>query len=90
MGAEKFMKFGLKANVIFLAPPSVEELRRRLLMRGTEKHEVIEQRVSIARGELEAVKTKDFINHIFINDDFERFYQEVVTHLKTLYSHFAY
>ena len=90
VGAEKFLNAGLKANVIFLAPPSVEELKKRLLNRGTEKIEVIKKRLAIARRELEDLKTKDFIKHVFINDDFESFFGKIISHIKQLYPHFAY
>jgi guanylate kinase len=40
------------ARLVFLTPPSWEELVRRLVGRGTESSEVVERRLSVARGEL--------------------------------------
>jgi guanylate kinase len=89
-GAEKFLKAGLKANVIFITPPSIDELRRRLVKRGTESPEVIEKRVAIAQEEIEAIKLKDFFAAILINDDFEVFYKKSLEVFKKLYPHFVY
>ena len=52
-----------------LAPPSWEELERRLLGRGTEGPEERERRLATARVELEAASEFD---HVVINDDVER------------------
>ncbi|SCD97679.1 guanylate kinase, partial [Streptomyces sp. SolWspMP-sol7th] len=43
-----------EARLVFLAPPSWEELVRRLTGRGTEEPEVIERRLAAARVELAA------------------------------------
>lgn len=43
-----------EAQLVFLAPPSWDELVRRLTGRGTESPEVIERRLTTARAELEA------------------------------------
>ncbi|WP_062215603.1 guanylate kinase [Streptomyces sp. NBRC 109706] len=42
------------ARLVFLAPPSWDELVRRLTGRGTEPPEVVERRLAVARGELAA------------------------------------
>ena len=54
---------------VFLLPPSLEELRRRLTQRGTESRESIEGRLRTAWQELEAVADYDYV---IINDDVER------------------
>jgi guanylate kinase len=43
-----------EARLVFLAPPSWEELVRRLTGRGTESPEVIERRLEVAKTELAA------------------------------------
>jgi guanylate kinase len=48
-----------EARLIFLAPPSWEELVRRLVGRGTEPPDVIERRLATAREELAAEKEFD-------------------------------
>ncbi len=60
--------FGQEACSIFIMPPSVEELRHRLVNRGTDSAEVIEKRV--AKAEFEITKSPEF-DHIVINDNLE-------------------
>ena len=60
--------FGEAACSIFIMPPSVEELRRRLIGRGTDAPEVIEKRVAKATFELE--KAPEF-DYQVVNDDLE-------------------
>ncbi|HEX6915628.1 MAG TPA: guanylate kinase [Chitinophagaceae bacterium] len=53
---------------IFIKPPSVDELRRRLLSRGTETAESIETRVNKAAYELSFA---DQFRHVVVNDDLD-------------------
>ncbi len=62
------------AQFIFLAPPSWEELERRLIGRGTEGPEEQARRLATARVELEAASEFD---HVVINDDVERAVDEL-------------
>ena len=55
-------------DVIFVMPPSVEELRRRLEGRGTDAPEVIDRRV--AKAEFELTKAPEF-DHIVVNDSLD-------------------
>jgi len=55
--------------LIFVTPPSVSELRRRLTGRGTETPEVIEKRMKRAAGESEGIENYDYI---VINDDIDK------------------
>lgn len=57
--------FGEKACSIFIMPPSVEELERRLVGRGTDAPEVIAKRVAKASFEIE--KSGEF-DHVVVND----------------------
>lgn len=61
--------YGSQALSIFIQPPSVEELRRRLVGRATDAPEVIEQR--LARAEFELGYASQF-DCIIINDKLER------------------
>lgn len=63
-----------KAQFIFLAPPSWEELERRLIGRGTEGPEEQARRLATARVELESASEFD---HVVINDDVERAVDEL-------------
>ena len=60
---------------IFLFPPSITELRRRLANRGSEDSEAIEQRLS--RYSMEKKKGEAYPIHI-VNDDLEKAVQEVL------------
>lgn len=67
-GAMKIREKRPDALFIFIAPPSVNELRRRLKKRGTETDEVIEKRVSQAAGEIALAQKYDYI---IVNDALE-------------------
>ena len=58
--------YGKRAMSLFIQPPSIEELRRRLEGRGTDAPEVIEQR--LAKAEYEMTFAPKF-DHIVVNDD---------------------
>lgn len=66
--------YGERALSIFVQPPSVEELRRRLNGRGTDAPEVIKQRLAKANYELTFAPQFD---HIVVNDNLEKAEQEV-------------
>ena len=61
--------FGNKACSVFIMPPSVEELERRLVGRGTDAPEVIAKRVAKAASEIERAPEFD---HIVVNDILEQ------------------
>lgn len=56
------------AVMIFVAPPSIEELERRLIGRGTENAEKIAARMKTAEEEL---KQSDKFDYIIVNDDLD-------------------
>lgn len=66
--------YGSRALSIFVQPPSVDELRRRLISRGTDSAEAIEQRVGKAAYELTFAPRFD---HVVVNDDLEKAKAEV-------------
>ncbi|MGN0282583.1 MAG: guanylate kinase [Prevotella sp.] len=61
--------YGNKALSIFIQPPSVEELRRRLESRATDAPEVIDQRIARAEYELGFA---DQFDCIVVNDDLDK------------------
>lgn len=67
--------YGSRAMSIFIQPPSVDELRRRLLSRGTDSAEAIEERVAKAAYELTFAPRFD---HVVINDNLEEAKAEVL------------
>lgn len=60
--------FGSEALSVFVQPPSVEELRRRLVGRATDAPEVIEQRLAKAEEELTYAPKFDVV---IVNDDLD-------------------
>lgn len=63
------------AQLVFLAPPTWDELERRLARRGTESEAAVTARLELARGELAAEPEFDVV---VVNDDLERATDEVV------------
>lgn len=61
--------YGDRALSVFIQPPSVEELRRRLNGRGTDAPEVIESRIAKAEFELGYASKFDVV---IVNDDLQR------------------
>ena len=55
------------AVTVFILPPSMAELRRRLEGRGTDSPEVIDARISRARQEIQEA---DFYQYMIVNEDF--------------------
>lgn len=66
--------YGDRALSIFVQPPSIDELRRRLVARATDTPEAIEQRVGKAAYELTFAPRFDYV---VVNDDLERAKEEV-------------
>jgi guanylate kinase len=64
------------ARLVFLAPPSLAELERRLTGRGTEPDDVVAERLARAAVEMRAAGEFDAI---IVNDDVERAAAELVT-----------
>ena len=60
--------FGDDACSVFIMPPSIEELERRLRGRGTDAEDVILKR--IAKAEFELSKA-DAFDHVVVNDDLQ-------------------
>jgi guanylate kinase len=59
---------------VFILPPSLEELRRRLVTRSQDAVDVIDRRIRNAKGEIEHAGEFDYV---FVNDDFDRSYAEL-------------
>lgn len=67
-GARQIRKITPEAKGIFIVPPSLEELNRRLVTRATDSKEVIEKRMSKAVNEISHYNEYDYV---LVNDDFE-------------------
>ena len=73
-GAAQIRRRAPGASLIFLAPPSREELERRLRGRRTEPEADLERRLADADREMEA---SVWFDHVVVNDDVERAAREV-------------
>lgn len=67
-GALNVMEKCPEAVSVFILPPSLKELRRRLHKRGTETEEVIEKRIGEAAGEIRKAVNYDYV---MINGELE-------------------
>lgn len=56
---------------VFVAPPSMDELKRRLIGRGTDAADVIQKRLDKAQDEMDQ---QDLYGHVVVNDDLEQAY----------------
>jgi len=64
-----------EAVAVFIAPPSKEALRARLVGRGTDSSEEVEARLRTAEGELEA---QPEFAHVVVNDRLEQATEELI------------
>jgi len=67
-GARQVRQTLPEAVQVFIEPPSDEALRARLVGRGTDDPDVVERRLDVARGELQA---KSEFGHVVTNDDLD-------------------
>lgn len=80
VGAMKVKKAYPEAVLVFILPPSFEELRNRLTGRGTEAEAVIEKRLETAKKELDLAAQYDYV---IINDSFETAAYELDTVIRS-------
>lgn len=67
--------FGDRALSVFVAPPSIGELRRRLVSRATDAPEKIEERVQKAEQEMEQ---QPYFDIVIVNDNLEKAQEELL------------
>jgi len=70
-----------EAQVVFIEPPSVEELEARLTKRATDNRDVINERLNNAKKELTRKNDFDFL---VTNDDFSRAYSDLKNVVKKI------
>lgn len=73
-GALKIREQYPESLLLFITPPNADELKRRLVGRGTETMEVIEERLSRAVEESEGIEAYDYI---VVNDQLDECVEEV-------------
>ncbi|WP_243349450.1 guanylate kinase [Parabacteroides sp. FAFU027] len=74
--------YGERALSVFIQPPSIEELRNRLVFRNTDAAEVIDSRIDRAEFELGFASQFDVV---IVNDDLEKAKAETLTVLKNFF-----
>jgi guanylate kinase len=72
--------YGDRALSVFIQPPSIDVLRERLVSRGTDKPEVIEDRLAKAAYELSFAPQFDVV---IVNDDLENAQHEALTVIRS-------
>ncbi|MBL6988339.1 MAG: guanylate kinase [Bacteriovoracaceae bacterium] len=81
-GADAFFKyFKKKSHSIFISPPSIKELEKRLTSRGTDTERVIKTRIENAKKEI--LRKNDY-EHSLVNDDLKKTYSELYTIVKNI------
>ena len=73
-GAYALKKLYDEANLIFLIPPSLEDLKKRLIKRNLDSPESIVKRLNEAKKEIDRSQKYDFL---VLNDDFEKAYEDL-------------
>lgn len=79
-GALQIRKKYPEALLLFITPPTAEELKRRLVGRGTEDAETIEKRLSRASEESEGIEEYDYL---VVNDELSQCVEEIHTIIQT-------
>ena len=69
-----------EAHLVFVVPPSLEELERRLRGRGTEDESVIQKRMDAAVAEL---SHKDEYDKQLVNDDLDRATEDLIAYVES-------
>jgi len=75
--------YGDEALAIFVMPPSIEELKKRLKGRGTETEESFKKRIDKAEKEMEFAKDFDVI---IVNDDLQQAVKETIDKIRDFIS----
>ena len=68
---------GPHALLLFIAPPSLDELERRLRGRGTETEERVQRRLANAHAEIAASEEAGFVDAVIVNDDVDAAYRRL-------------
>ncbi|RPA96657.1 guanylate kinase [Choiromyces venosus 120613-1] len=85
-GVKQVKKTDLGAKFVFLKPPSLEVLRKRLEGRGTESGESLRRRLEAARLELEFAEVPGAHDKIIVNDDLDKAYAELEEYILSVIS----
>ncbi|KAL4176026.1 hypothetical protein KRP22_000981 [Phytophthora ramorum] len=84
-GVQQVKKSGIRAKYLFIAPPSMDELEKRLRGRATETEDKIQLRVKNAAGEVAFGQQPGVFDSILVNKVVDDSFRELVVTLKQWY-----
>ncbi|MCJ1377691.1 hypothetical protein MMC17_000787 [Xylographa soralifera] len=76
-GVKQVKRTDLHARFLFLSPPSLEVLEKRLRGRGTETEDSLQKRLTQAEAEMAYAKGEGVHDKVVVNDDLDRAYKEL-------------
>lgn len=79
-GARNIKKIYPDSVLIYILPPSLEELKDRLIKRNTESIEVINERMNIT---MEEIKNIDIYDYVVCNDDLDKACEKVINIIRS-------
>ena len=80
-GAREIERQVPQAVLVFIAPPDMGDLERRLIARGVNSSEEIANRLRIAGDEIQA---RDDFQYVIVNDDLERAASQLTELIRTV------
>lgn len=89
-GVQSVKKSSMKCKYIFIAPPTMEDLEKRLRGRGTETNDKILIRLENAKKEMEYGMTPGNFDAIFVNDTIEETFEKIVQYLRMSYGNYGF
>ncbi|XP_014205944.1 guanylate kinase isoform X2 [Copidosoma floridanum] len=76
-GVKQIKKSSLNPLFIFIKPPSIQELEKRLVGRKTETNDSMQRRLSSAKAEIEFGETPGNFDLVVINDNIDKAYEKL-------------
>jgi guanylate kinase len=89
-GVQNVKKSQIECKYIFIAPPTMEDLERRLRGRGTETNEKIKIRLENAKKELEYGLEEGNFDAVIVNDTIENSFIRLLSFLEQFYSEYGF
>jgi guanylate kinase len=79
VGAQKIIGVIKEAILVWIMPPSLDQLKKRLIGRGTEAEEQIERRMARGLIEIELEKNEPLYHHYIVNDSFNDAVEQLIS-----------
>lgn len=84
-GVQQVKSSGMRAKFLFISPPSIVELEKRLRGRATETEEKIQLRIQNAAGELAFSQTPGVFDATIVNEDLDESFAALLAQLRAWY-----